>query len=208
MTFIPLSASIALLGRSQGEAVQSSQSALQHLYFIIAVIIVLLLVSFRLYILRRRNRPVTEFFSIGSSGYYNSQAPGDHAFSSSYQPSHLMHLAPLPSVYRPDRRVNAADTDPAGRRLGRPDDPNWDGKDILPAYSNIDRPPKYEFGGVPAHRYTPPAGDHSGDNSVVAGTEAPPAVEQSSTSMTSASRSDGVDSTQSTPHHEYPQTPS
>jgi hypothetical protein len=89
-----------------------------------------------------------------------------------------MHLAPLPSVYRPDRRVNAADTDSAGRRIGGPDDLDWDGKDILPAYNTFDRPPKYDFGGVPPARgYTPPTRNHSRDDTVVASTGAIPAVE-------------------------------
>ncbi|KAG1750497.1 uncharacterized protein EDB91DRAFT_692565 [Suillus paluster] len=211
MTFIPSSASIALLGRSLGDSNgnQSNKSILQHLYFIIAVVIALFFVSLRIYILRRRNRPVAEFFTIGSSSsYYNSQAPGDNAFSSSYQPSYPMPLAPPPSVYRPNRRVNAADTDAAGRRFGGPDDPDWDGKDMLPAYNNIDRPPKYDFGGVPAQGYSPPAGNYPGDDSVVAGTEALPHVDQSLTSMTRTSHSDGVDSAPSAPHHEYPQAPS
>ena len=97
-----------------------------------------------------------------------------------------MPLAPLPPVYRRDRRVTAADTDAFGRRLGGPDDPDWDGKDVLPAYNNIDRPPKYE---VPSQEYTPPAGANPGDDSVVADTEALPVVEHSSPTMTRTSYS-------------------
>ncbi|KAG1751815.1 hypothetical protein EDB19DRAFT_1202291 [Suillus lakei] len=215
MTFIPLSASMALLGRSEALAVgdspedQSDKSILQHLYFIIAVIAVLLLVATRIYFLRRRNRPVTEFFSIGpSNSYHNSQAPGDHAFSSSYQPSHRTRLAPLPSVYRPDRRVNAADTDSAGRRIGGPDDPDWDGKDTLPAYNKFDRPPKYDFGGAPAQGHTPPDGNHPRDDIVVANTEVIPVAEVLSLAFVRTGRSDGVDSAPSAPRHEYPQAPS
>lgn len=172
---------MALLGRSEVSATDDSsqnKSILQHLYFVIAVIAVLLLVAARLYILRRKSRPVTEFFSIAPSYSYNSQAPADHTFSSSYQPSRRIHLAPLPSVYRPDRRVNAADTDSAGRRIGRPDDLDWDGKDVLPAYSKSDRPPKYDLGGVPpAQGYTPPTGNNPRGDTVVASTEAIPVIE-------------------------------
>lgn len=203
---------MALLGRSEvlaaGDSTQnqSNQSVLQHLYFIIAVLTVLLLVAARIFILRKRNRPVTEFFSIRRSNFQdNSQAPGDHTFSSSYQPSRRTYLAPLPSVYRTDRRVHAADIDSAGRRIGGPDDPNWDGKDILPAYNKFDRPPKYDFGGVPpAQGYTPPAGNYPRDDTVVASTEAIPVVEDPSQSLTSVrtGRSDRVDSPLSAPRYE------
>lgn len=179
---------MALMGRSELLATedstenQSNKSILQHLYFIIAVSALMLLVAARICILRRRNRPLTEFFSIRTSNSYdNSQAPGeDYTFSSSYQPSRMHHhLTSLPSAYRPDRRVNAADTDSAGRRTGGPDDPDWDGKDILPAYNIYDRPPKYDFGGSvpPAQGYTPPAGSHPRDDAVVASTGAISGVE-------------------------------
>ncbi|KAG2112669.1 uncharacterized protein F5147DRAFT_74064 [Suillus discolor] len=195
MTFIPLSASMALMGRSELLATEgstenlSNKSILQHLYFIIAVTALMLLVAARICVLRRRNRPLTEFFSIKTSNFYdNSQAPGeDYTFSSSYQPSRRMHhhLTPLPSAHRPDRRirpdrrVNAADIDSAGRRTGGPDDPDWDGKDILPAYNIYDRPPKYEFGGSvpPVQECTPPAVSHPPDDAVVESTGAIPAVE-------------------------------
>ncbi|KAG2143653.1 hypothetical protein DEU56DRAFT_791751 [Suillus clintonianus] len=209
MTLIPLSASMALLGRSEilvtdnSTENQSNKSILQHLYFIIAVIIALLLVASRLYFLRRRNRSAKEFFSIGPSNSYHSEAPGNDTFSSSYQPSRLMPLAPLPSVHRPNRRVNAADTDSAGRRFGGPDDPDWDGKDILPAYNKFDRPPKYDFSGVAAQGYIPPAENHPRDNAVVASTEAIPVVEDQNLASVGTDRSDGVDSAPSAPRHEY-----
>lgn len=43
-------------------------------------------------------------------------------------------------MYHPDHRVRAEDVDAHGRRLG-PE--GWNGKDALPAYDNLDRPPKY-----------------------------------------------------------------
>lgn len=55
---------------------------------------------------------------------------------------HGIQLTPLPAAYRPDRRTRAADTDAHGRRLDATGE-NWDGKDALPAYDNLDRPPKY-----------------------------------------------------------------
>ncbi|KAG2135390.1 uncharacterized protein EDB93DRAFT_827101 [Suillus bovinus] len=176
MTFIPFS---PLMARSEFLAVQAgdtngNQSSKSILYFIIVVAAVLFLVAVRICILRRRNRSVTKFFLFRPS---NSQTPReDHAFSS-YEPSHRMHhLTPLPSAYRPDRRVNAADTDSSGRRIGAPDDPDWDGKDILPAYDIYDRPPKYDSGGSMPHAqgYIPPSGSHPRDDTVVANTEVIP----------------------------------
>ena len=54
---------------------------------------------------------------------------------------HGIQLAPVPAAYHPDRRVHAADVDAQGRRLGAGEE--WAGKDALPAYDNLDRPPKY-----------------------------------------------------------------
>ena len=46
-------------------------------------------------------------------------------------------------MYRPDQRpIHAADTDADGRRLGRPDDPERDGEDVLPAYDRVGGPSK------------------------------------------------------------------
>lgn len=130
----------------------------------------------------------------------NSQAPVDHAFGSSYQHSHLTPLAPLPSAYRPGRRVNAADTDAAGRRFGGPDDPDWDGKDVLPAYNNIDRPPKYDFGGMPPQGYIHPPGTNPRDTSFAADAEALPVAEQPWAGITGSGQSDRVEPP-SAPHH-------
>lgn len=200
---------MALFGRSEVLATDENQSAsnesgLQHLYFIIAIAAVLLLVAARICILRRRSRPVTEFFSVRPSNPYdNSQAPENNTFSSSYQPSYRMHrLTPLPSVYHPDRRVNAADTDSAGRRTGGPDDPDWDGKDMLPAYNKFDRPPKYDFGGVPpAQGHAPSVGNHPRNDTIVASTEAIPVVEDQSVASVRTGPSDGDDSPRSAPRH-------
>lgn len=208
---------MALVGRSEVLSAtsndnQSSKPILEQLSFVIAIAAVLFLVTARICILRRRSRSVTQFFSIRPSYPYGiSQAPADHIFSSSYEPSHRMHrLTPLPSAYLPDRRVNAADIDSAGRRIGGPDDPDWDGKDILPAYNKFDRPPKYNFGGgMPsAEEYTPPAENYSRDATVMANTEAIPAVEDQSVVSERIGRSDGDDSVLSAPRHEYPQTSS
>ncbi|KAG2078641.1 hypothetical protein BDR04DRAFT_1226574 [Suillus decipiens] len=216
MTFVPLSASMALVGRSEvlaatSNAYQSSKPILEQLSFVIAIAAVLFLVTARICVLRRRRRSVTQFFSIRPSNPYGiSQAPADHTFSSSYEPSYRMHrLTPLPSVYLPDRRVNAADIDSAGRRIGGPDDPDWDGKDILPAYNKFDRPPKYNFSGMPsAEGYTPPAENYSRDATIVANTEAIPAVEGQSVASERIGHSNRDDSVLSAPRHEYPQTPS
>ncbi|KAG2131878.1 hypothetical protein BD769DRAFT_1666345 [Suillus cothurnatus] len=207
---------MALLGRSEVLATNDNESAsnksvLQHLYFIIAVAAVLLLVAARICFLRRRSRPVTEFFSVRPlNPYDNSEAPGDQTFSSSYQPSHRMHrLTPLPLVHVPDRRVNAADVDSAGRRIGGPDDPDWDGKDMLPAYNKFDRPPKYDFGGVPpAQGYTPSAGNHPRNDTVVENTATIPVVEDPSAASVRTGPTEGDDSALSAPRHEYPQAPS
>lgn len=197
---------MALLGRSEVLATDDSsetKSTPQYLYFVIAAFAVLLMMAARLYTLRRRSRPVTEFFSVAPpNSYNNSQAPADLTFSSSYQPSRRMHLAPLPPVYRPDRRVNAADTDSAGRRIGGPDDLDWDGKDILPAYNKLDRPPKYDFGGVPpTEGYTAPTGNHPRDNTTVASTEVIP-VENRFMASIRTGHSVGDDTALSTPRHE------
>jgi len=194
-----LSARLEVLATEDPSDDPSNKSILQHLYFIIAVVVALLLVSFRLYLLRRRNRPATDFFSIvPSSSYYSSQAPGDHAFGSSYQ--HSQPLAPLPSVYRPGRRVNAADTDADGRRFGEPDDPYWDGKDTLPAYNNIDRPPKYDIYEAPPQVNFRSPGTNPGDDSVVADAEALSVVEQPLADITSASDSGRVEPAPSALH--------
>lgn len=148
--------------------------------------------------MRRRDRPVTDFFAFSSSNrYYSSQPPENHAFGSSYQHSSPTPLAPLPSAYRRNRRVNAADTDASGRRLGLPDDPDWDGKDILPAYNNIDRPPKYDFSGVPPQEYIHTHGANQSNDSAAAEVAALPTTEQPSTDVTNASH---LEPTPSTPH--------
>ncbi|KAF9219850.1 hypothetical protein BS17DRAFT_788501 [Gyrodon lividus] len=142
MTIIPMG---AVLGpRAPGDSTESNQSIMQHLYFIVAVIAVLLLVSARISVLRRRNQPISDFFRIGSSRTYpyGSGPVNSTSYGSAYQPGYGVPLAPVPAVYRPDRRVRAADTDAEGRRLG-PAGEDWDGKDILPAYDNISGPPKY-----------------------------------------------------------------
>ncbi|KAF9234471.1 hypothetical protein BU15DRAFT_24123, partial [Melanogaster broomeanus] len=121
------------------------QSIYQHLYFIIAVAALLLLVFVRLSILRRRGQPASDFFRIFGTtpAYpYGAETGNVTAYGSSYQPGHGVPLAPLPAAYRPERRVHAADTDADGRRLD-PAGEDWDGKDALPAYDGIGRPPKY-----------------------------------------------------------------
>ncbi|KAG1857740.1 hypothetical protein DFJ58DRAFT_326307 [Suillus subalutaceus] len=195
---------MAPLGRSEILATDENQSTTSDstsnkIYIIIVVVAVLLLMAARIYIVRRRRRSLRS-----SNPYDNSQAPENNIFSSSYQPSYRMHrLTPLPSVYHPDRRVNAADTDSAGRRTGGPDDPDWDGKDILPAYNKFDRPPKYDLGGVlPAQGYTPSAGNHPRNDTVMASTEAIPVVEDQSMASVRTGPSDGDDSALSAPRHE------
>jgi len=119
----------------------SNKSVFQHVYFIVAIAIALLLVVWRLAILRRNNRPVSEFFSIVPYGA--RRLPPSQTYNPSYQPGYAAPLTPLPAAYRPDRRVRAADTDAGGRRLGIPEDGDWDAKDALPAYDNVGGPPKY-----------------------------------------------------------------
>jgi hypothetical protein len=116
-----------------------------------------------------------------------------------------MPLAPLPSAYRPSRRVNAADTDAAGRRFGEPDDLDWDGKDILPAYNNFDRPPKYNSGVAPTRGYIRPLGANTGNYSVTVDAEALPVAEpeQPSADITGASHTDRVDPTPPAPRHGF-----
>lgn len=115
-----------------------------------------------------------------------------------------MPLAPLPLAYRRGRRVNAADIDTAGRRLGEPDDPDWDGKDILPAYNHTDRPPKYDSSGVLPQGYICPHGINPGDDSVAADAEALPVAEQTLTDTTSAIHSERVEHAPFAPHHVFP----
>lgn len=84
---------------------------------------------------------------------------------------HGIQLAPLPAAYRPDRRVRAADIDAHGRRSG-PAGEELGGKEALPAYDNVDRPPKYVeagwlHGGPPPPTEQPaapppPEGEQSG----------------------------------------------
>lgn len=212
---------MALLGRSEVVPADDNQGTtnkpIPKVYFIIAVIAVLFLVAARICVLRSRNRPFTDFFSPRRSSpltelfsarpsnpYDNSQAPEDHTFSSSYQPSHRIHrLTPPPLVHHHDRRVNAADTDSAGRRIGGPDDPDWDGKDILPAYNEYDRPPKYDFGGVPPTQgYTASAENYPRNHTVAASTEATPVVEDQSVASLRTGPSDGDDPTLPAPRHE------
>lgn len=97
----------------------------------------------RFYILRRNNRPSSQFFSFGRHSYQPSVIPpGQVGWGPQHPPSNLP-LTPLPASYRPSRRVRAVDTDAGGRRGGHPDDPDWDGKDVLPVYDNVGSPPKY-----------------------------------------------------------------
>ncbi|KAH7882672.1 hypothetical protein F5I97DRAFT_1931282 [Phlebopus sp. FC_14] len=138
MAFIP--EHVVLERRALGVDTTDNQTVLQHLYFIIAVSAALLLVAARLYVLRRRNRPISDFFILGRG---NPRPEDGLSYGSSYQPSRSgVPLAPIPPAYRPDRRVRAADVDADGRRLS-PDDGDWDGKDALPAYDKIGGPPKY-----------------------------------------------------------------
>ncbi|KIJ64239.1 hypothetical protein HYDPIDRAFT_40467 [Hydnomerulius pinastri MD-312] len=127
--------------RALGDDTENNQSIFQHIYFIIAVVVALVLVAARLYILRRRNRPISEFFTINGANPYSYGSRPEHG--SSYQPRTGVPLAPMPAAYRPDRRVRAADTDAGGRRLGPDAEGDWEGKDALPAYDNIGGPPKY-----------------------------------------------------------------
>lgn len=84
---------------------------------------------------------MSDFFRIHSSSQYTygSQPPNDTNYRTMY---HGLQLAPVPAAYQPDRRVRAADIDAQGRRLG-PTGEGSDGKEVLPAYDNFDRPPKY-----------------------------------------------------------------
>jgi len=120
-----------------------SQS-LQRFYFIAAAAIVFALVLLRIIVLRRRNQAFSDFFRVGRSSQYSygSYPPHDSGYGSMY---HGIRLAPLPAVYRPDQRIRAEDVDAHGRRLG-PE--AWNGKDALPAYDNLDRPPKYLEAGL------------------------------------------------------------
>lgn len=92
-------------------------------------------------ILRRTNRPATDFLVFGRRP--NDSSHQDHTYRPSHQ-SGGVPLASVDSMYRSNqRRVHAVDTDAEGRRLGRPDDPEWNGKDALPAYDKTGSPPKY-----------------------------------------------------------------
>ncbi|KAF8836160.1 hypothetical protein BDN67DRAFT_974560 [Paxillus ammoniavirescens] len=130
--------------RALGDSTTNNESLLQHAYFIVALAFALLLVAARISVLRRRNRPLSDFFKIGNnSAYpYGSDPVNPRSYGSSYQPGYGVPLAPVPAAYRPDRRVRAVDTDAGGRRLG-PAGEDWDGKDDLPAYDGVGGPPKY-----------------------------------------------------------------
>ncbi|KAH7922276.1 hypothetical protein BV22DRAFT_670055 [Leucogyrophana mollusca] len=137
MTVIPPPQMLGVRALGDDTEDDSDKSIFQHVYFIAAIALALLLIAWR-----KNNRPVSEFFSLVPS--YTRRPLADHQpYSSSYQPGYVTPLTPLPAAYRPDRRVRAADTDAGGRRLGAPDDGDWDAKDALPAYDNIGGPPKY-----------------------------------------------------------------
>lgn len=119
--------------------------------------------------MRRRNRSLSDFFRIerGSQYSYGSYPPHESNCNPVY---HGIQLAPLPAAYRPDRRVRAADIDAHGRRFS-PAGEELGGKEALPAYDNIDRPPKYveagwSHGGPPPPEQPagppPSAGEQSG----------------------------------------------
>lgn len=119
--------------------------------------------------MRRRNRALSSFFRIGGSSPYSygSYPPHNSNAGALY---HGIQLAPLPTAYLPDRRIRSADVDAHGRRLG-PAAEEWEGKDTLPAYDNLDRPPKYieagwSHGGphqpTEQSAVTPPQGEQSG----------------------------------------------
>lgn len=95
----------------------------------------------RIFVLRWRNQRVHDFFRIGNSSQYThgSQLPNNPNNNSGY---HGVQLTPLPAVYRSDHRVRATDTDAFGRRLGAAEEDRG-GKDALPAYDSLGRPPKY-----------------------------------------------------------------
>ncbi|KIK81864.1 hypothetical protein PAXRUDRAFT_832569 [Paxillus rubicundulus Ve08.2h10] len=130
--------------RAWNDSTISDESLMQHVYFVVALAFALLLVAARISVLRRRNRPLSDFFKIGSSSAYaNDPDPvNPRSRGSSYRPGYGIPLAPVPTAYLPDRRVRAADTDAGGRRLG-PAGEDWDGKDDLPAYDGVGGPPKY-----------------------------------------------------------------
>ncbi|KAL4077881.1 hypothetical protein J3A83DRAFT_4217531 [Scleroderma citrinum] len=52
-------------------------------------------------------------------------------------------LSGVEAAYRPRGHVRAADTDADGRRLGTPDDPEWNESDVLPKYDKCGGPPSY-----------------------------------------------------------------
>ncbi|KAG1873839.1 hypothetical protein F4604DRAFT_1955488 [Suillus subluteus] len=204
MTFIPSSASMALLGRSEVLSTNENQSTSHsnNSGTIIGLVVFLVFMTARF----RRRRSVIDFSCWRSNSHDNFEASDseDNTYSFPDQASHRMHrLTPPPSIYHPDRRVNAADTDSAGRRTGGPDDPDWDGKDILPAYNKFDHPPKYDLGGVLPTQGSS-AGNHPHNDTVMASTEAIPVVEDQSVASVRTDPSDGDDSALSAPRHEAP----
>ncbi|KAG9310802.1 hypothetical protein JVU11DRAFT_8654 [Chiua virens] len=115
---------------------------LETYYVISAVAIVIGFILLRFMILRWRNQAFFDFLRTGNNSPFNYgyNPPDDSNYRSMY---HGLQLAPVPAAYHPAAHgVRAVDTDAYGRRIG-PGGEGWGGKDVLPAYDNFDRPPKY-----------------------------------------------------------------
>ncbi|KAI6106313.1 hypothetical protein EDD16DRAFT_1630278 [Pisolithus croceorrhizus] len=102
------------------------------------VAVVFLVLSWRLYVLRRTERSSGLFPSPG-----NSSPRSWERNRGSYQPYRVPVVLPVAGARRPSRQVRAADTDAAGRRLGSLGVSDSNRKDELPAYDKFGGPPRY-----------------------------------------------------------------
>lgn len=115
--------------------------------------VVLMHGCYRSFELRKRNQPISRFFTSTRPSQPSTGRPqnlprtglpslGLRPLSSSFTPGMLYPtLDPLPSAHTRGRRTTAADTDQGGRRAGATGDD--DAKDTLPAYDGSGGPPMY-----------------------------------------------------------------
>ncbi|KAI6030119.1 hypothetical protein EDC04DRAFT_2713253 [Pisolithus marmoratus] len=104
------------------------------------VAVIFLLLTWRLYVLRRVNRHRSTSLSYTGNPGARSWEP---VRGSSYQPYRVPLAPPIGDARRPNRQVRAADTDAGGRRLGSVGIADSDRKDELPAYDKFGGPPRY-----------------------------------------------------------------
>ncbi|PIL26094.1 hypothetical protein GSI_11848 [Ganoderma sinense ZZ0214-1] len=157
----PFFPSPTVSGNSEDPSLQHTKNGVESALMVVAVALVIVLVLWRIVRLRRNGRPAREFFRAHpqpdvpprprelprTTGLPHASAPPVSViYDSLATPVPLVHRGEVPDRRRRGRRTRAGDVDARGRRgnIAHPDDPDeflpeYDDKDILPKYQDVQR---------------------------------------------------------------------